>query len=156
MLNTEDYSYDQTLRMLDQMFKGDSSLYLWFMILLSASSLLGRRGILSILRRPYLSLYLHTKLAKVPTSDFFNNSFTKKQKYARIRERILPGWGHIYLHRYWKGFPILFSFLLFLFFFAISIAFYTDTTFGLNFLRSLGLKPGVHDKEFIPATQNIR
>ncbi len=155
MLNTEDYSFDQATRMLDQMFKGDSALYLWFMTLLSASSLLGRRGILSILRRPYLSLYLHTKLAKTPTHDFFSNSYTKKQKYARLRERILPGWGHIYLHRYWKGFPILFTFLLVFFFLMISLSFYTDTTFGLNFLRSLGLKPGIHDKEFIPASQNI-
>ncbi len=155
MLSTESYTYDETLRTLDQMFKGSSALYLWFMTLLSASSLLGRKGILSILRRSYLSLYLHTKLAKTPTHDFFSNCYTKKQKYARLRERILPGWGHIYLNRYWKGFPILFTFLLVFFFLMISLTFYTDTTFGLNFLRSLGLKPGIHDKEFIPASQNI-
>ncbi|HRG77819.1 MAG TPA: hypothetical protein PLX69_24885, partial [Leptospiraceae bacterium] len=154
MLNTENYAYEETLKLLDQMFKGDSALYLWFMTLLSASSLLGRKGLISILRRPYLSLYLHSKLAKAPTSDFFGNSYTKKRKYARIRERILPGWGHIYLQRYWKGFPILFSFLLIFFFLVTAIVFYTDATFGLNFLRSLGLKPGVHDKEFIPASQN--
>ena len=155
MLNTENYGYEETLKLLDQMFKGDSALYLWFMTLLSASSLLGRKGLISILRRPYLSLYLHSKLAKSPTSDFFGDSYSKKRKYARIRERILPGWGHIYLQRYWKGFPILFSFLLIFFFLVTAIVFYTDPTFGLNFLRSLGLKPGVHDKEFIPASQNI-
>ncbi len=155
MINTVSYTYDETMQMLDQVFKGDSALYLWFMTLLSASSLFGRQGILSILRRPYLSLYLHTRLGKSPTSDFFSNTYLRKKKYARVRERILPGWGHIYLHRYWKGFPILFSFLLIFFFLVTSLAFYTDTTFGLNFLRSLGLKPGMHDKEFIPATQNI-
>ena len=155
MLNTENYAYEETLKLLDQMFKGDSALYLWFMTLLSASSFLGRKGLISILRRPYLSLYLHSKLAKSPTSDFFGDSYTKKRRYARIRERILPGWGHIYLQRYWKGFPILFSFLLIFFFLVTAIVFYTDATFGLNFLRSLGLKPGVHDKEFIPASQNI-
>jgi uncharacterized membrane protein len=155
MLNTENYAYEETLKTLDSMFKGPSALYLWFMTLLSASSFLGRKRILSILRRPYVSLYIHTKLSKTPTSDFFSSTYAKKQKYARIRERILPGWGHIYLHRYWKGFPILFTFLLVFFFLIISLTFYTDTTFGLNFLRSLGLKPGIHDKEFIPASQNI-
>lgn len=155
MINTENYSYDETMQMLDQAFKGDTALFLWFMTLLSASSLFGRKGILSILRRPYISLYLHTKLGKNPTYDFFSNSYDRKKKYAKIRERLLPGWGHIYLNRYWKGFPILFSFLLIFFFLTISLAFYSDTTFGINFLRYFGLKPGMHDKEFIPATQNI-
>ena len=99
MLNTENYGYEETLKLLDQMFKGDSALYLWFMTLLSASSLLGRKGLISILRRPYLSLYLHSKLAKSPTSDFFGDSYSKKRKYARIPERILTGCWHIYIQR---------------------------------------------------------
>ncbi len=153
-LNTKENTLEETLSMADQMFRGESSLYLWFMTLLSASSLLGRKGILSSLRRPYLSLQIHTRLASNPTTNFFGDSFHSKKRYARIRELLIPGWGHVYLQRYWKGFPILFTYLLVLFFLAVSLAFYLDTIFGIKFLSSFGLKPGIPDKEFMQYADN--
>ena len=155
MLNTPDNTFDQSVSMADQMFKGESALYLWFMVLISSTGLFGKKGIPAILRKPYISLYIHTKLSLSPTFDFFGDSFAKKKRFARIREMILPGWGHIYLQRYWKGFPILFTFLLVLFFLSVSVAFYMDISFGIKFLSSFGLKPGIPDKEFIPQTDNI-
>lgn len=156
-LNAENRNQEEIAATIDKMLfqGGQTVIFLWLMTLFSTTSIIGRKGILNILRKPFLSLYVHTRLGRIPTTDFFSNSYLKKKKYAKLRERILPGWGHIYLSRYWKGFPILFCFLLIFFFLVTSITFYLEPMFGLNFLRSLGLKPGIHDKEFIPLTQNL-
>ncbi|HMV41343.1 MAG TPA: energy transducer TonB [Leptospiraceae bacterium] len=156
-LNAETINSEEISATIDKMLfqNGQVAIFLWLMTLYSTTGFLGRKGILNVLRRPFLSLYVHSRLARVPTIDYFSEIYNRKKKYAKIRERILPGWGHIYLYRYWKGFPILFCFLLVFFFLVIALTFYFDPMFGLNFLRSLGLKPGIHDKEFIPLTQNL-
>lgn len=147
-LGSPENNFGEVTSVEERMFRGESSLYLWFMTLFSATSLFGRKGILSILRKPFLSLQIHTRLALNPTTNFFGDSFRSKKKYARIRELFLPGWGHVYLQRYWKGFPILFTYLLLFFFFSVLVAFNLDFIFGIKFLSSFGLKPGIPDKEF--------
>lgn len=154
-LNGTNFNPDESVSLTDQMFRGENSLYLWFMILISSTSIFGKKGVPAVFRKIYLGFYVQQKLALRPTHDFFGSSYANKKKYARIREMILPGWGHIYLQRYWKGFPILFTFLLVFFFFSVSVAFYMDASFGIKFLSFFGLKPGISDKEFLSYTDNI-
>ncbi|TGN20771.1 energy transducer TonB [Leptospira idonii] len=77
------------------------------------------------------------------------------RKRAFFRDRILPGWGHVYVEDYWRGFPILFVSLLLWLFFAVWTFSYISPIFGLQFLGGMGLKPGIPDKDFFITSQNI-
>ena len=153
-INSRDQNFQETMKTADQLFKGESSLMLWFLTLFSASSMLGRKGILSILRKPYLGFYIQTKLAFQTFTNTDDPDFKKKALYSKVREAVLPGWGHIYLQRYWKGFSLLFSFLLIFLFFSSSLAFFIDPIFGIKFLTTFGLKIGIPDKEFMQYIDN--
>ena len=135
-------------------FKGESEIYIWFLNLHAVSRNLGRKTVFAVLRKPYLGLYAQTRIQS-PISNLGSISYTNKARFAKYREAILPGWGIIYLHRYWIGFSVLFSFLLLLLFTAIGWTYYIDYSFGTTFLQAMGLKPGIPDKEFIRYTSNI-
>lgn len=67
---------------------------------------------------------------------------------AFARNWTIPGWGHIYFGDFWKGFPILFLFLLAVFLLLTAIFSFISPLLGIQYLSSWGLKPGVPDKEF--------
>jgi TonB family protein len=138
-----------------QFLRGDTLLYFWLVSLHTGTVLAGRRRnrIMGIFRKAFASLYIHTRLTK-PT-NLQSNSFTKKAKYAKYRDYILPGWGMIYLRRYWIGFPILFIYLLLILFSVTSILYYFDYSVGTKFLGLFQLKTGIPDKEFIKFTSNV-
>ena len=70
------------------------------------------------------------------------------KKIAIKREMLLPGWGHISLGNYWKGFPVLFLYLLTILFLGVFLSGYIDPVFGINFMGTLGLKFGTGDKNY--------
>ncbi|MEM7179324.1 MAG: energy transducer TonB [Spirochaetota bacterium] len=112
-----------------------------------------RKGVLRFLRKPYCSLFVHMKYS-APTKDFMSIKFAHKYTYTKIRELLLPGWGHIYLSRYWIGFPLLFCFLLGIFFLGIAISYSLNIGFGVSFLSSFGLKSGIPEKLFVKIFSN--
>jgi hypothetical protein len=71
-----------------------------------------------------------------------------------IRDSLLPGWGHIYIGDYWRGFSLLFLFLLVLFLLATGIFSFLSPISGIQFLGSWGLKPGIPDKVFFQEARN--
>ncbi|WP_109020383.1 hypothetical protein [Leptospira kobayashii] len=77
------------------------------------------------------------------------------KKRALFRDRLVPGWGHIYLEDFWRGFPFLFVTLLLWLFLAVWTFSFISPVFGLQFLGGMGLKPGIPDKSFFLAAQNI-
>jgi hypothetical protein len=93
------------------------------------------------------------KTLKKEKFSFLNEMEVKKK--ALFRERVLPGFGHIFLEDYWRGFPFLFVGLLLWLFLAIWSFSYLSPVFGIQFLGSMGLKPGIPDKDFFVASQNI-
>ncbi|MDX1960154.1 MAG: TonB C-terminal domain-containing protein [Leptospiraceae bacterium] len=129
-------------------FKGETPLYLWFLVIHSSARIVGRRNSLAVFRRLYLSLNIHHRLT-LPSKDLESKYFQQKSKFAKFREAILPGWGVVYLQRYWQGFSLMFIYLLLLLFATTAIFFNIDYVFGIKFLQSIGLKPGIPDKEFI-------
>ena len=131
----------------------DSLLDFWMIFFLIFSSFRGR-GVAFIFRRAYCSLYVHHKYSG-PTKEFSSFHYHNKYTFSRVRELLLPGWGHIYLNRYWFGFPILFLYLLGILFFMTFLFYYIDPSIGVNFLNSLGMKPGIRDKTFILLADNI-
>ncbi len=84
----------------------------------------------------------HPLLQRISRSAFFRDNF-------------LPGWGHIYVGDFWKGFPLLFIFLLCLFLFATAFFAWESPVLGIQFLSSWGLKPGISDKEFFYKASNL-
>ncbi|WCL48609.1 energy transducer TonB [Leptospira sp. GIMC2001] len=88
-------------------------------------------------------------LAKVHNLDKPSPELTKEvYKSARLRDYFLPGWGHIYAGDFWKGFPLLFIFLISIFIFGVAYFAKESPILGIQFLASWGLKPGIPDKEF--------
>ncbi|MCX7997909.1 MAG: hypothetical protein N3A69_03015, partial [Leptospiraceae bacterium] len=140
---------------LEQTFlQGDLTLYFWLLALYVASSYVGRgKRTFAPLRRLYASIFIHKSIPS-PIQNIQSKGFEKKTKYAKIRNWIFPGWGLIYLNRYWQGFPVLFIFLLSLFFALVSFVYYYDYARGTAFLGFFGLKPGIPDKEFIQYTSS--
>lgn len=134
--------------------QGDLALYFWLLSLYVASSYVGRKKrAFAPFRKLYASIYVHRRIP-TPISNLESSSLKKKEKYAKVRNWIFPGWGLIYLNRYWQGFPILFIFLLSLFFSIVSLTYYYDYAKGTSFLIYFGLKPGIPDKEFIQYTSS--
>ncbi|TGL87776.1 energy transducer TonB [Leptospira congkakensis] len=120
-----------------------------------------RNKIPSILAIPYLRymegirIRERWKAAVVSKSRFpFRLELIVKEK-AKFRDRILPGFGHIYVYEYWRGFPILFLTLLLFLFSAVWVFSFVSPIFGIQFLAGFGLKPGVPDKDFFISSQNI-
>ncbi|MCE9499573.1 MAG: hypothetical protein K8R21_03595, partial [Leptospira sp.] len=130
------------------------SLIYFLCVLFAGASVLGQKNVFFFLRKPFLSLYVHSKLDS-PTRDFQSPAFIRKSRFAKIREYILPGWGQVYLGRYWKGFPLLFIYLLCFFFFILALFLYIDPVLFVRFMSSLGLKPGISDKDLFQFTSNI-
>jgi hypothetical protein len=145
----------QKLNLFEQIFKGENSLLLWLMTIYSSTAMLGRKSVLGILYPFFVSQYKQFKLSTRVIKDYNSDAYFKKAKYAKIRELIFPGWGHIYLQRNWKGFSILFIYLLGVFFFVTSVAFYLDPILGIKFLTMFGLKIGIPDKEFFKYIDSI-
>lgn len=138
-------------KMIFMMFRESfTSFWLVFFSLVTSNV---RNGLFGFLRRFFIGFTYQNKLSR-PTINFNSETYYKKSQYAQIRELILPGWGHIYLKRNWTGFPLLFIFLLVLFFLSISIAYYLDISSGVLYLLSFGLKFGINDKTFIPIISN--
>jgi len=131
----------------------DTLLY-FFTMLFSFSLFTGERKIFVIFRRAFCSFIVQERYYP-PSKDLEGNYFLRKEKFAKMREYILPGWGHIFLMRYWKGFPLMFVFLLSLLFFAVTLFFYIDPIFSLRYMTSLGLKPGIPDKELFLYVNNF-
>ncbi|MCW7489274.1 energy transducer TonB family protein [Leptospira meyeri] len=120
-----------------------------------------RNKIPSLIAKPYLRymegirIRERWKAAVVSQGRFpFRLELIVKEK-AKFRDHILPGFGHIYVYEYWRGFPILFLTLLLFLFSAVWVFSYLSPIFGIQFLAGFGLKPGVPDKDFFISSQNI-
>lgn len=120
-----------------------------------------RNKIPSLFAKPYLRymegirIRERWKAAVVSQSRFpFRLELVVKEK-AKFRDRILPGFGHVYVYEYWRGFPILFLTLLLFLFSAVWVFSYVSPIFGIQFLAGFGLKPGVPDKDFFISAQNV-
>ena len=153
-VNILDSSNQDISMFISRYFRGETELYIWFLNIHAVSRNLGKRSVLAIFRRAYLSQYVHSRIVS-PILDLQSKSFLLKSQFAKIREAILPGWGIIYLNRLWTGFSVLFIFLLMVLFTTVAWFYNYDYSFGTSFLQSLGLKPGIPDKEFIRYTSNI-
>jgi hypothetical protein len=79
----------------------------------------------------------------------------KIHKSSFFRDNIIPGWGHVYAGDFWKGFPLLFVFLIAIFLFATAFFSWDSPLLGIQFLSSWGLKPGIPDREFFQKASNI-
>ncbi|PJZ53453.1 energy transducer TonB family protein [Leptospira adleri] len=130
----------------------DSFLY-FFSVLIAGDTLLSRGKPFFLFRRPWRMFEKQARVAKY--SGFQGEWGRRKQKYAKFRDLIFPGWGHIYLGNLWKGFSILFLFLLFLLFFATAFFSWLEPADGIRFLMSMGLKPGIRDQKFFAITSSI-
>ncbi|MCW7508167.1 energy transducer TonB [Leptospira levettii] len=120
-----------------------------------------RNKIPSLLAKPYLRYMEGIRIREswkqaVKTEGKFplRLELIIKQK-AKFRDQILPGFGHIYVYEYWRGFPILFLTLLLYLFSAVWVFSYISPIFGIQFLAGFGLKPGIPDKDFFISSQNI-
>jgi hypothetical protein len=120
-----------------------------------------RNKIPSLMARPYLRYMEGIRIREawkkaVKTEGKFplRLELIVKEK-AKFRDQILPGFGHIYVYEYWRGFPILFLTLLLYLFSAVWVFSYISPIFGIQFLAGFGLKPGIPDKDFFISSQNI-
>ncbi|EMJ92781.1 TonB C-terminal domain-containing protein [Leptospira alstonii] len=130
----------------------DSFLY-FFSILIAGDTLLSRGKQFFLFRRPWK---LFEKQARIARHSGFRGEWGQhKQKYAKLRDWIFPGWGHIYLGNLWKGFSILFLYLLLLLFLATSFFSRLEPADGIRFLMSMGLKPGIADQKFFAITSSV-
>lgn len=86
--------------------------------------------------------------------QFGSKTFREVWKRAKIRNRVFPGFGLIYLGDYWRGFPLLFVYLLLVLFSFIWIFSFLSPVVGIQFLALLGLKPGIPDKDFFLAAKD--
>lgn len=130
----------------------DSFLY-FFSIVIAGDSLLSRGKQFFLFRRPWKIFERHARVAKF--SGFTGEWGLRKQTYAKLRDWIFPGWGHIYLGNLWKGFSILFLYLLLLLFLATAFFSWLEPADGIRFLMSMGLKPGVRDQKFFQITSSF-
>lgn len=120
-----------------------------------------RKKVPSLLAKPYLRYMEAIRIREgwkqaVETGSKFplRLELIVKEK-ASFRDKLLPGFGHIYVYEYWRGFPILFLSLLLYLFSAVWVFSYISPIFGIQFLAGFGLKPGIPDKDFFISSQNI-
>ncbi len=123
------------------------SLWVFFPWLVAVAGMMSVKKPVFIFRRPWAWFSKQVRVSRASeTGDSLDSS--KKRKYAIVRDFFLPGWGHIYTGNLWRGFPILFVYLLLLLFFATFFFSWIEPAFGIRFLATLGLKPGIPDKKF--------
>lgn len=109
-----------------------------------------KKMVMSSYRRNYfLSLLSH---GKRPSGELLH----KVHRSAFFRDNFLPGWGHVYAGDFWKGFPLLFVFLIGIFLFATAFFSWDGPLLGIQFLGTWGLKPGIPDREFFQKASNIQ
>ncbi|KAK2620195.1 TonB C-terminal domain-containing protein [Leptospira interrogans] len=130
----------------------DSFLY-FFSVLIAGDTLLSRGKQFFLFRRPWKLFEKQTRIARY--SGFQGKWGLLKQKNAKLRDWIFPGWGHIYIGNLWKGFSILFLYLLLLLFLATSFFSWLEPADGIRFLMSMGLKPGIRDQTFFKITSSV-
>ncbi|MBW0434055.1 TonB C-terminal domain-containing protein [Leptospira yasudae] len=130
----------------------DSFLY-FFSVLIAGDTLLSRGKQFFLFRRPWKLFERQARAAR--RIGFEGEGGVRKQRYAKVRDRLFPGWGHIYIGNLWKGFSILFLYLLLLLFFATAFFSWLEPADGIRFLMSMGLKPGIADKKFFAVTSSV-
>lgn len=130
----------------------DSFLY-FFSVLIAGDTLLSRGKQFFLFRRPWKLFERQARAAR--RIGFEGEGGVRKQRYAKIRDWLFPGWGHIYIGNLWKGFSILFLYLLLLLFFATAFFSWLEPADGIRFLMSMGLKPGIADKKFFAVTSSV-
>ncbi|MDV6236814.1 TonB C-terminal domain-containing protein [Leptospira ellisii] len=130
----------------------DSFLY-FFSIVIAGDTLFSRGKQFFLFRKPWKIFERQTRIARY--AGFDGERGLLKQKYAKLRDWLFPGWGHIYLGSLWKGFSILFLYLLGLLFLATAFFSWIEPADGIRFLMSMGLKPGVRDQKFFEITSSI-
>ncbi len=130
----------------------DSFLY-FFSILIAGDTLLSGGKQFFLFRRPWKLFEKQNRVAR--HSGFLGKSGVLKRKYSKLRDWIFPGWGHIYIGNLWKGFSILFLYLLLLLFLSTSFFSWLEPADGIRFLMSMGLKPGIRDQAFFKITSSI-
>lgn len=123
------------------------SLWIFFPWLIAVAGMMSGRRPVFLFRRPWAWFVKQARVSRASeTGDSLDAA--KKRRYAKIRDFLLPGWGHVYCGNLWRGFPILFVYLLFWLFFATFFFSWLEPAFGIRFLAALGLKPGIPDKKF--------
>ncbi|ABJ76714.1 energy transducer TonB family protein [Leptospira borgpetersenii] len=130
----------------------DSFLY-FFSVLIAGDTFLSRGKQFFLFRRSWKLFEKQNRVAR--RSDFRGKWGLLKRKYSKLRDWIFPGWGHIYIGNLWKGFSILFLYLLLLLFFATAFFSWLEPADGIRFLMSMGLKPGIRDQTFFKITSSV-
>lgn len=130
------------------------SVWIFFFTSIGLAELLSGKRPFFLFRRPWAWFLRQTRDSSVPEEGDLPAS-VRKRKNAKVRDIILAGWGHIYTGRLWKGFPILFVYLLGLLLFATFFFSWWEPALGIRFLAGLGLKPGISDKKFFEVASSI-
>ncbi|TGJ98634.1 energy transducer TonB [Leptospira langatensis] len=148
ILFTGYFTYDDIFRTKMATFLVFSeSLWIFFPWTIALAGMMSARRPVFIFRRPWAWFVRQSKDARaIETED--SPSSKRKRRNSKVRDAILPGWGHIYNGNLWRGFPILFVFLLLLLLFSTFFFSFLEPAFGIRFLAALGLKPGISDKQF--------
>ncbi|TGJ99786.1 energy transducer TonB [Leptospira semungkisensis] len=148
ILFTGYFTYDDIFRTKMATFVVFSeSLWVFFPWTIALAGMMSAKRPVFIFRRPWAWFVRQSKDARASETGNSPSSL-RKQRNSKIRDMILPGWGHIYNGNLWRGFPILFVFLLLLLLFATFFFSFLEPAFGIRFLAALGLKPGISDKQF--------
>ena len=122
-----------------------SVFYLYYAWIFGAMYLLSGYRIPFLFRKAYGMYYRQIKISRT-------GNHHRKQTMARWRQMLLPGWGDIYLGHFWKGFPLLFVYLLLLLFLSTFAIAKHDPFTGVLYLLTFGLKFGTGDKKFLELT----
>lgn len=130
------------------------SIWIFFPWLIAIAGMISGGKQIFLFRRPWAWFSKQVFISRADESGDSNSS-VKKRKYAILRDALIPGWGHIYSGNLWRGFPILFVFLLLLLFFATFFFSWIEPAFGIRYLASLGLKPGIPDKKFFEVASSF-
>ncbi|EPG74716.1 TonB family C-terminal domain protein [Leptospira fainei serovar Hurstbridge str. BUT 6] len=130
------------------------SVWIFFPWLIAVAGMMSGGRPIFLFRKPWAWFSKQVFVSRVSETKE-TQSALKKRKYSMIRDLLLPGWGHIYSGNLWKGFPILFVYLLLLLFFATFFFSWMEPAFGIRYLASLGLKPGIPDKKFFEVASSF-
>lgn len=130
------------------------SIWIFFPWLIAVAGMISGGRPIFLFRKPWAWFSKQVFVSRVSETKETPSAF-KKRKYSTIRDLLLPGWGHIYSGNLWKGFPILFIYLLLLLFFATFFFSWMEPAFGIRYLASLGLKPGIPDKKFFEVASSF-
>lgn len=148
------YSMDKLRTKMAPFLVFSESLWVFFPWLVAISGMMSGGRPFFLFRRPWAWFSKQVRVGRASETGDSPDAF-QKRKYAKIRDAILPGWGHIYCGNLWRGFPILFVYLLLLLFFSTFLFSWIEPAFGIRFLAAIGLKPGIPDKTFFEATSSF-